>query len=184
MRSLSPGQRLLKHRREAQREGTSSGAARHLPQRGRQRGPLPSLTKNASIFRQIHLPLNRQLRCLGKALGWRFSPTNQNLTTEQLPILTQIHTFCGGVDAAATPFLPSYYRFETTVFWDSSRFLARLWGTPSVMLRMPAPSGREPFGSEGSSCLPHRGIERPENSTVCCFQWFERPEKAPVERFQ
>ena len=33
-RFLSPGQRLLKHRREAQREGTSSGAARHLPQKG------------------------------------------------------------------------------------------------------------------------------------------------------
>jgi hypothetical protein len=32
--------------------------------------------------------------------------------------------------------------------------------------------------------LPLRGIERLENSTVCCFQWFERPEKAPVERFQ
>ena len=99
---MSLVRRLFEHRRKAQREGTSSGAARHLPQRGRQRGPLPSLTKNASIFRQIHLPLNRQLRCLGKALGWRFSLTNQILTTEQLPILTQIHTFCGGVEAAAT----------------------------------------------------------------------------------
>ena len=34
---------------------------------------------NASIFREIHLPLNRQLRCLGKAFGYRISPTNQKL---------------------------------------------------------------------------------------------------------
>ena len=28
-----------------------------------------------------------------------------------------------------------------------------------------------------------RGIERPENGTVCRFQWFERPENSPVESF-
>ena len=31
---------------------------------------------------------------------------------------------------------------------------------------------------------PVTGSERPENSTVCCFQWFERPEKCPVDIFQ
>ena len=34
---------------------------------------------NASIFCRIHLPLNRQLRCLGKAFGCRNTSPNQNL---------------------------------------------------------------------------------------------------------
>ncbi|MBQ3303691.1 MAG: hypothetical protein IJH03_04025, partial [Clostridia bacterium] len=49
--------------------------------------PHPSFGKNASVFTEIHLPpkgmathtLNRRLRLLGKAFGYRNSPTNQNL---------------------------------------------------------------------------------------------------------
>ncbi len=42
--------------------------------------PHPSFSKNASVFTEIHLPLNRQLRCLGKAVGYRLSPGKSEVT--------------------------------------------------------------------------------------------------------
>ena len=49
-------------------------------------------------------------------------------------------------------------------FLGFSRFLVGLCGTPSVILRMPAPSGREPSGSEGGhpASLTEGGGQRRE----------------------
>ncbi|MBQ9038131.1 MAG: hypothetical protein IJ119_01460, partial [Clostridia bacterium] len=59
--------------------------------------PHPSFGKNASVFTEIHLPpkgmathtLNRQLRCLGKALGGRISSINQNFPFSKHIFLTR-----------------------------------------------------------------------------------------------
>ena len=47
--------------------------------------PHPSFDENASFFTEIHLPLNQQLRYLGKALGRQLSSAKQYLNaTERL----------------------------------------------------------------------------------------------------
>ena len=43
--------------------------------------PHPSFDKNASVFAEIHLPLNRQLRCLGKAFGCRLHLANSKFVS-------------------------------------------------------------------------------------------------------
>ena len=68
MRSLSLGQRRLRHRCETHRKRTSSGAARHLP-------------------RSEASPSGHR----GKAFGCLFSPTNQNLPDRYLKLMTLPH---------------------------------------------------------------------------------------------
>ena len=80
---MSPGQRLLKHRREAQREGTSSdplrgppspegkatgtssGAARHLPQKGGNPAGISGFASGETDFDKSKIWQNHRGRLLG-----------------------------------------------------------------------------------------------------------------------